>query len=125
MSAAYHPQVDRQTKKTHRTLEWILRCLLSDGGLDESQWYTLLPQVEFFLNCQVSSSAEFSPLELVFGQKLVNPIDIVIGTRFQGQTLAQFVVRMQQLFGAAQGDMEYAQKAQKVTYKKNYKVAEF
>ena len=43
MSSAYHPQMDGQMERTRSTLEQTLRCLLSEGGLDGSQWYTLLP----------------------------------------------------------------------------------
>ena len=49
-------------------------CLLSEGGLDRSQWYTLLPQVGFVLKSQASSSIQFFPAELNLGQKLVNTI---------------------------------------------------
>ena len=53
-SSAYYPHADRQMEKTHRTLEQTLeqtlRCLLSEGGLDRIQWYTLLPWVEFALS---------------------------------------------------------------------------
>ena len=51
MSSAYHLQTDGQMERTHRTLEQTLHCLLSEGSLDGIQWYTLLPQVEFALNC--------------------------------------------------------------------------
>ena len=39
----------------------------------------MLPQVEFALNCKVSSSTKFSLAELVFGLQLVNPIEVVRG----------------------------------------------
>ena len=71
MSSAYHPQIDGKMERTQRTLEQTMHCLLSEGGLDESQWYTLLLYFEFSMNFWVSSSINLSLAELVFGQKLL------------------------------------------------------
>ena len=80
MNSAYHPRIDGQIERIHRTLKQNLCCLLSEVGLYGSQWYTLLIWFEFSLNCQNSSSTSFSLAGVIFEQKLVNPIDIVIGT---------------------------------------------
>ena len=67
----------------------------------------MLPKVKFTLDCQVSLNTQLYPDEHVFGQKLVNPIDIVIGAGGQGEIHAWFVAKMQQVFRVAQGAMEY------------------
>ena len=82
MSFAYHLQIDGQMERTHSTLEKTLHFLLSEGGLYRAQWCTLLPKVEFALNCYVCSSIKLSSAELAFGHKLVKPSDIVIGIGF-------------------------------------------
>ena len=50
MGSAYHLQMDEQIERTHRTLGQTLHYLISEGDLDGTQWYTLLPQIEFTLN---------------------------------------------------------------------------
>ena len=82
-------------------------------------------RLKFSLNCWVILSTKFAAAELAFGQKLANPIDIVIGVGVQSESHAQFVIRIQQLIGAAQGAMECVCKDQKAYYKKHYSVVEF
>ena len=37
-------------------------------------------QIEFALNYKTSDTTKFCPAKLMFGQKLIHPIDLVLGT---------------------------------------------
>ncbi len=76
-TSAYHPQTDGQTERTHRTLEQCIRCLFPEGSLDDSEWCSVLPHVEFAINNSPSTSTHVALPELVFGTRLWQPLDIV------------------------------------------------
>lgn len=53
LSSAYHPESDGQTERVHRTVEQVIRCLLSERQLAEQCWADLLGTVELTLNSAV------------------------------------------------------------------------
>lgn len=64
MSSAYHPQTDRQTEVTNRSLGNMLRCLVGDNL---RSWDSLLCQAEFAHNHANNRSLGFSPFQVVYG----------------------------------------------------------
>jgi len=53
MSTAYHPQTDRQTKRTNQLLSGYLRNFIND---DQNEWYQLLPLAEYAYNYSNASA---------------------------------------------------------------------
>ena len=53
LSSAYHPESAGQTEWVHRTVEYVLRCMLSQRELPEDRWSDLLGCVELVLNSMV------------------------------------------------------------------------
>ena len=79
MSSAYHPESDGQTERVHRTMEWVLRCILLQHELPEDRWSDLLGCVELVLHSTVQESTGVSPAQLVYGQDLWLPVDVLLG----------------------------------------------
>ncbi|GJY34567.1 putative reverse transcriptase domain-containing protein [Tanacetum coccineum] len=71
MSAAYHPQTDRQSERTIQTLEDVLRACVIDFGND---WVKHFPLVEFSYNNIYHASIKAAPFEALYGRKCRSPI---------------------------------------------------
>ncbi|GJX16968.1 putative reverse transcriptase domain-containing protein [Tanacetum coccineum] len=70
MSTAYHPQTDRQSKRTIQTLEDMLRAC----GIDfRKGWVNHLPLVEFSYNNSYHTSIKAAPFKALYGQKCRSP----------------------------------------------------
>ncbi|GJZ13255.1 putative reverse transcriptase domain-containing protein [Tanacetum coccineum] len=77
MSTAYHPQTNRQSKRTIQTLEDMLRACLIDYG---NGWVKHLPLVEFSYNNSYHASIKAAPFEAALWLK-VSFTDHVSGQR--------------------------------------------
>ncbi|GKA30561.1 putative reverse transcriptase domain-containing protein [Tanacetum coccineum] len=71
MSTTYHPQTDRQSKRTIQTLEDILRACAINFG---KGWVNHLPLVEFSYNNSYHASIKAAPFEALYGQKCHSPV---------------------------------------------------
>nr|GEZ13140.1 putative reverse transcriptase domain, ribonuclease H-like domain, aspartic peptidase domain protein [Tanacetum cinerariifolium] len=71
MSMAYHPETDRQSKRTIQTLEDMLRACVVDFG---NGWERHLPLVEFSYNNSYHASIKAAPFEALYGQKYRSPV---------------------------------------------------
>ncbi|GJU59721.1 putative reverse transcriptase domain-containing protein [Tanacetum coccineum] len=71
MSTAYHPQTDRQSKRTIQTLENMLCACAIDFG---KGWVNHLPLVEFSYNNSYHASIKATPFEALYGQKCRSPV---------------------------------------------------
>ncbi|GKF70885.1 putative reverse transcriptase domain-containing protein, partial [Tanacetum coccineum] len=71
MSTAYHPETDRQNKRTIQTLEDMLRACVIDIG---NGWVKHLPLVEFSYNNSYHASIKAVPFEALYGPKFRSPI---------------------------------------------------
>ncbi len=72
-TTAYHPQTNRVLERLHATLEAMLgkaRAL----GLD---WVGRIPFVLFALRQAPNRTTGFSPFELVYGQHVRTPLDVI------------------------------------------------
>ncbi|GJV10430.1 reverse transcriptase domain-containing protein [Tanacetum coccineum] len=68
MSTAYHPQMNRQSERTIKTLEDMLRvCVIDFGG----SWDVHLPLAEFSYNNSYNSSIRCTPFEALTTDKVV------------------------------------------------------
>ncbi|GJV56628.1 putative reverse transcriptase domain-containing protein [Tanacetum coccineum] len=70
MSTAYHPQTDRQSKRTIQTLEDMLRACVIDFG---KGWDRHLPLIKFSYNIS-HTSIKVAPFEALYGQKCRSPV---------------------------------------------------
>ena len=75
MSTAYHPQTDGQTERANRTLETMLRSLVS---FDQTDWDEHLAVAELAINSAKQASTQQSPFLLTYGQEASMPIDQAI-----------------------------------------------
>ncbi|GJR23379.1 putative reverse transcriptase domain-containing protein [Tanacetum coccineum] len=71
MSIAYHPQTERQSKRTIQTLEDMLRACVIDFG---NGWVKHLPLVEFSYNNSYHASIKAAPFEVLYGRKCYSPV---------------------------------------------------
>ncbi|GKA01642.1 putative reverse transcriptase domain-containing protein, partial [Tanacetum coccineum] len=71
MSAAYHPQTDRQSERTIQILKDMLRaCVINFGG----NWDVHLPLAKFSYNDSYHSSIRCAPFEALYRRKCRSPI---------------------------------------------------
>ena len=54
----------------HRTLEQVLQTLV-DG--DETNWLSMLPYAEMYMNNTPSNTTKVSPREILYGKPALNP----------------------------------------------------
>nr|GEY22994.1 putative reverse transcriptase domain, ribonuclease H-like domain, aspartic peptidase domain protein [Tanacetum cinerariifolium] len=71
LSTAYHPETDRQSKRTIQTLEDMLRACALDFG---KGWEKHLPLVEFSYNNSYHDSIKAASFEALYGQKCRSPV---------------------------------------------------
>ncbi|GJZ68109.1 putative reverse transcriptase domain-containing protein [Tanacetum coccineum] len=71
MSTSYHPETDRQSKRTIQTLEDMLRACVIDFG---KGWEKHLPLVEFSYNNSYHVSIKAAPFETLYGRKCRSPV---------------------------------------------------
>lgn len=64
-STAHHPQTDRQTEATNKTLETYLRCMIADTPHSWSKW---LPLAEWWYNTTYHSAIKCTPYDVIYGQ---------------------------------------------------------
>nr|GEV92955.1 putative reverse transcriptase domain-containing protein [Tanacetum cinerariifolium] len=71
MSTTYHPETDRQSKRTIQTLEDMLRACVIDFG---KGWEKHLPLVEFSYNKSSHARIKAAPFEALYGRKCRSPV---------------------------------------------------
>nr|GEY56472.1 putative reverse transcriptase domain-containing protein [Tanacetum cinerariifolium] len=71
MSTAYHPETDRQSKRTIQTLEDILRAYVIDF---RNGWVKHFPLVKFSNNNSYHDSIKAALFEALYGQKCRSPM---------------------------------------------------
>lgn len=73
-SSPYHPQSEGQTEVVvNKRLGNMLLAQITTFG----SWDSLLPKIEFELNCSVNRSTGFSPFQVVYGYNPRGPLDMI------------------------------------------------
>ncbi|GJR21221.1 putative reverse transcriptase domain-containing protein [Tanacetum coccineum] len=125
MSTAYHPQTDRQSKRTIQTLEDMLRaCVIDFGG----SWDVHLPLAEFSYNNSYYTSIRCAPFEALYRRKCRSPVlwaeigeGSLIGPELVQETTDKVVVIKEKLKAARDCQKSYADSGRKMT---EYEVGE-
>ena len=75
-STAYHPQTDGQSERTNQTFKIALQHYIA--GLEKpADWPTVLPRMQAILNNSTSGSTSQSLNEVLYGRKVIEPIDLL------------------------------------------------
>ena len=72
-----------------------LRCLLAEYSLPEREWCNLLCHVEFAINLTVAESIGRSTFELVYGEQVRLPVDVIVGNQGRMPDAAHFAQHIQ------------------------------
>ena len=67
-STAYHPEGDGQAERGIRAVKQLIRCLIAEYELEDTDWPSLLPRVSYILNTTPSASTGFTPYKVMFGE---------------------------------------------------------
>ena len=78
-------------ERSHRTLEQALRCLLAEYSLPETEWCNLLYHVEFAINSKIAESIGHSLFELVYGEQVRLPVDVIVEKQSGMSNAANFM----------------------------------
>ena len=65
--------------------------------MPESQWCNLLYHIEFAINSTVAESTGRSPFEMVYGEQVKLPIDVIVGTQGKMPDATHFAQHIQQV----------------------------
>ncbi|GJT36013.1 putative reverse transcriptase domain-containing protein [Tanacetum coccineum] len=118
MSTAYHPQTDRQSERTIRTLEDMLRaCVIDFSG----SWDVYLQLAEFSYNNSYHSSIRCAPFEALYGRKCRSPVlwtkigeSSLIGPELVQETTDKVVLIKEKLKAAMDRQKRYADNRRKL-----------
>ena len=75
LTTAYHPQADGQTEIINQTLEITLRAYTN---FDRNNWAELLPKIAFAYNNTPHTATGYSPSQLLYGFKPMEPISYLM-----------------------------------------------
>jgi hypothetical protein len=78
MSSGRYPETYGLTERVNNTIEQLLRCFCC---YDDSDWTTLLPQVEFAYNASRALGIEHTPFEANFRFSPEEPPDLMFSMR--------------------------------------------
>jgi len=121
LSSTYHPQTDRQSKRTIQTLEDLLRaCVLDNKG----SWDKFLALIEFTYNNSFHVSIGMAPFEALYERKCRTPLywyemgeNLIVGPEIIQRTI--------DMVKLAQEKMKATQSCQKSYHDKRRKLLEF
>ena len=90
--------------------------------MPESEWCNLLYHVEFAINSTVAESIGRSPFELVYGEQVRLPVDVIVGNQSRMPDAAHFAQHIQQLVQDAKNHLKRAQDYQKHYFNKHHRL---
>jgi hypothetical protein len=118
-STAYHPQMDRASKQTNKTL---VQAIHFHVERDQKGWVAALPCIHFNFMCMVNKSTGFSPFMLHFGQNpvILPPLETTHEPITQDEINAQAIIsHMHQALQTAKDNLLVAKIAQAFEYNKS------
>ena len=95
-TSGYHPQTNGQCKCINATLINMLGTL---PGKPKTTWREQVSTLVHAYNCTRNNATDFSPYYLMFGRKLLLPIDILFGTNtadLKGNTSSKYIENLKQ-----------------------------
>jgi len=126
-TTAYHPQGNGLTERTNQTIKNTLaKAVQSQGG----DWDLYLPSALFALRTMKQETTKFTPFELTYGRKALQPVDQVMGNNTpKGGTWEQQIDHratkeiegLRDLRNKAKEFIAVAQERQKKNYDKEHK----
>jgi hypothetical protein len=78
MSSGQHPETDGLAERVNNTFQQLLRCFCC---YNDSDWTTLLPQVQYAYNASRALGIEHTTFEANFGFSLEEPHDLLFSMR--------------------------------------------
>lgn len=120
-STAYHPQTNGALERSHSTPKDYLKQYVSE---DQSNWDKYVPLAMFSYNTSVHSSSNFTPYELVFGQKPILPSSLLNVDNENSCNYNTYLDNLKYKLKIVQGTarenlIKYKEKS-KLTYDNNY-----
>nr|GEU31771.1 hypothetical protein [Tanacetum cinerariifolium] len=118
MSIAYHPETDRQSERTIKTLEDMLRACVIDFGKGS---VTHFPLAKFSYNNNCHASIQAAPYEALYGRKCQSPMcwaevgeAQLTGPKLIQETTEKIVLVKQRIQAAQDRQKSYANLRQKL-----------
>lgn len=106
MSSSKHPQTDGASEVMNRMVENYIRCFCN---YEQNDWDLLLPFAEFAYNSAVSEDIGLSPFEVDLGWKPKGPLDTLLRSSTNLESLSDFRDRLK----AVMEDAQYAHRLAK------------
>ena len=126
-STPYHPEGDGLAERSIGTVKQVMRCLLLEREIPKTDWTCLLSEVGFVCNSMVNSSTGISPHELMYGNRLRDPIDTLLenspapGNPGEGEYVEELKNRQEELQELAAQNSRDAKERIKRTYDRSKK----
>ena len=88
--------------------------------MHESEWCNFLYHIEFAINSTVVESIGCSLFELVHGEQVRLPVEVIVGNQSRMPDAAHFAQHIQQLVQDAKNHLKRAQDYQKSYFDKHH-----
>ena len=119
LSTAYHPETDRQTKRTNQELEQYLRMYVNHR---QNNWAKWLAMAEFAFNNKVHTATKMSPFQVNYGREPRMGFDI--RKKGKNEKAEEFVKEMKERHEEARAPLVKSQEEMKRQADRNRKEAE-
>lgn len=91
-SSPYHPEGDGLAERCVQAAKQLLRCLLVERQMRQTDWPAVMKEVGFLFNSTVNASTKMTPQEVMYGVKLRSPFSSVLTSTPSDYALPQDVV---------------------------------
>ena len=77
-SSPYHPEGDGLAERCVQAGKQLLRCLLAERDMRQTDWPGVMKEVGFLFNSTKNASTKMTPHEAMYGMKLKSPFSAVL-----------------------------------------------